>query len=173
MTKRRWHAPGISRREALLFEAGIKLGGIFHQYLGIPLSARTARGLARTIERAVALQPFVREVRVRVDPERGGPLGRGRLAYRYLTAEMLDVRLSLRDGPVRVRARLAHREDLNYPLMRIVAATDGPRSAGRRRRRLGRSAPRSGMSAGSASGRRTPRGRARSSRPRGSRRRSA
>jgi dihydroneopterin aldolase len=143
---RSFHARGVSPREALLFEAGIKLGGIFHQYLGIPLSDRTAVGLARTIERAVLLQPYVRDVRVGIDPSRGGTLGRGRFAYRYLTAEMLDVRLVLQDGPVTVRARLAHRADLRYPLMRIVAATGGsraPTGAGRRPRRRGRSARRS------------------------------
>ena len=109
----------LSRRETLLFEAGIKLGGIFHQYLGVPLSARTAPGLARTIERAVGLQPYVVAVRVRIDPRRGGRLGRGRYAYRYLTAEMLDVRVRLADRGTQVVARLAHRPDLRYPLMRV------------------------------------------------------
>jgi hypothetical protein len=114
------HPATLTPREALLFEAGIKLGGIFHQYLGVPVSARTAPGLARTIERAVALQPFVTEVRVRIDPTRGGPIGRGRFAYRYLMAEMLDVRVRLANGPVEVTARLAHRPDLRYTLMSVV-----------------------------------------------------
>jgi hypothetical protein len=115
------HAAQLTRREALLFEAGIKLGGIFHQYLGVPLSARTAPGLARTIERAVALQPFVVDVRVRIDPSRGGAIGRGRFAYRYLVAEMLEVRVRLADRGVEVTARLAHRADLRYSLMSVVA----------------------------------------------------
>jgi hypothetical protein len=146
MTEPSIHVRGISRREALLFEAGIKLGGVFHQYLGIPLSARTSRGLARAIENAVRLQPYVRAVRVRIDPARGGPLGRGRFAYRYLTAEMLDVRVELADGPVTVRARLAHRADLRYPLMRVEAASDRGRRAphgGRSRQRASRRRPRS------------------------------
>jgi len=134
--RRSLHVATVSRREALLFEAGIKLGGVFHQYLGIPLSRRTSGGLARTIENAVRLQPYVRSVRVRIDPARGGPLGRGRFAYRYLTAEMLDVQVELADGPVSVTARLAHRRDLRYPLMRIVAASGsvGPRRRSSRRR---------------------------------------
>ncbi len=139
------HRARLDRREALLFEAGIKLGGVFHQYLGIPVSARTAAGLARTIERAVALQPFVRRVRVRLDLARGGPLGRGRFAYRYLTGEMLEVRLVLADGPVTVRAQLAHRPDLRYPLMSVDAVGPGaPRATSVRRpaRRRGRSARR-------------------------------
>ena len=113
------HAAALSRREALVFEAGVKLGGVFHQYLGMPVSPRTAGPLARAIEAAVGLQPFVRSVRVRIDPSRGGPLGRGRFAYRYLTAEMLDVAVELVDGPVAVEARLKHRPDLRYPLMSV------------------------------------------------------
>jgi dihydroneopterin aldolase len=128
-------AAQLSRREALLFEAGIKLGGVFHQYLGMPVSTRTAGVLARAVEAAVGLQPFVRSVRVRVDPRRGGPLGRGRFAYRYLTAEMLDVTVELVDGPVAVEARLTHRPDLRYPLMSVVRVGPprGPRSRRRRR----------------------------------------
>lgn len=133
MASRSVHRAALSRREALLFEAGIKLGGIFHQYLGVPVSARTAAGLARTIEHAVALQPYVANVRVRIDPSRGGSLGRGRFAYRYLVAEMLDVRVRLVDGALEVTARLAHRPDLRYPLMSV----DGVRTSRRTTRTSG------------------------------------
>lgn len=123
-SSRRPLAPRLSRRETLLFEAGIKLGGAFHQYLGIPVSERTADSLARAIEAAVGLQPFVRRVTVDIHPKRGGPLGRGRFAYRYLTPEMLDVRVQLVDGPTEVEAQLRHRPDLRYPLMKVVRMHD-------------------------------------------------
>lgn len=130
------HRAPLTRREALLFEAGVKLGGVFHQYLGIPVSPRTAGGIARTIERAVALQPYVVEARASIDPRRGGPVGRGRFAYRYLTPEMIDVTVRLRDGPEEVEARLVHRRDLRYPLMSVV------RVGSPRRGRAARRAPR-------------------------------
>jgi hypothetical protein len=112
----------LSTRESLLFEAGIKLGGIFHQYLGIPVDPRTAPALGRAIEAAVRLQPYVREIRVRVTPARGPPVGWGRYGYRYLTPEMLDVSVRLEDRGVEVVARLRHRPDLRYPLMDVVRA---------------------------------------------------
>lgn len=147
-----FHGASLAPHEALLFEAGVKLGGVFHQYLGIPVSPRTARALARTIESAVALQPFVRRVRVRVDPRRAGPVGRPPFAYRYLSAEMLDVTVELADGPWEVTARLAFRPDLNYPLMRVERADPRGRrsasSAGRSGRRRGRPARRTARSAG-------------------------
>lgn len=118
------HRVALTRREALLFEAGIKLGGIFHQYLGIPVSTRTAPSLSRTIEAAVALQPFVTQVRVRIVPRRAGPSGRGRFGYHYLTAEMIEARVTLADGRARVVARLVYRADLRYPLMRVESARE-------------------------------------------------
>ena len=133
----RIHRAALTRREALLFEAGVKLGGVFHQYLGIPVTPRTAPGVARTIARAVALQPYVVEVRATIDPRKGGPPGRGRYGYRYLTAEMVDVTVRLRDGPEEVVARLAQRADLRYPLMSVVRVR-GPRRTPRRRRREGK-----------------------------------
>ena len=120
------HPAALTSREALLFEAGIKLGGIFHQYLGIPVSPRTAPALARSIEAAVALQPFVESVRVQIEPGKGGAAGKGRFGYRYVTAEMIDARVSLADGVTRVVARLSYRSDLRYPLMRVESAQSAP-----------------------------------------------
>jgi dihydroneopterin aldolase len=116
------HTAALTSREALLFEAGIKLGGIFHQYLGIPVSPKTANALARSIEAAVALQPFVERVQVRIRPAKGGAAGRGRFGYRYITAEMIDARVTLSDGATRVVARLSYRPDLRYPLMHVESA---------------------------------------------------
>jgi dihydroneopterin aldolase len=127
-----FHRAPLSVREALLFEAGVKLGGVFHQYLGVPVSPRTAGALARTIEGAVGLQPFVRAVRVRIRPDRGPPVGKGPFGYRYLTPEMLEVTVRLTDGDAEVVARLGHRPDLRYPLMSVLRAGPAGRGPGRR-----------------------------------------
>ncbi len=129
------HPVRLTAREALLFEAGIKLGGIFHQYLGTPVAPRTAEGLARAIEHAVGLQPFVERVRVRIDPRTGGPTGRGRFAYRYLTAEMLSAKVTLVDGPVRIEAGLALDRRRRYPLMSVTSVTTARGPVPRPRRR--------------------------------------
>ncbi|MGC2035628.1 MAG: dihydroneopterin aldolase family protein [Thermoplasmata archaeon] len=131
------HPAALTAREALLFEAGIKLGGVFHQYLGIPVDPRTAAGLARTIAQALELQPYVEHATVTIRPARAGPIGTGRFAYRYLTPEMLDVTVQLSDGAVEVFARLRHRKDLRYPLMNVVRVRPtsyrrAPRTRGRK-----------------------------------------
>lgn len=125
-----------SDREQALFEAGIKLGGLFHQFIGVPVTSRTAPGLARAIERAVGLQPFVRKVRVSLHPERAGRSGTGRFGYHYLTAPMIEAEVEVAVGTSRVAAALTFRQDLRYPLMRVLPAAGGnPAGASRPRRR--------------------------------------
>ncbi len=80
----------------------------------------------------MALQPFVGGVRVRIVPTLGGAVGRGRFGYRYVTAEMIDARVTLADGATRVVARLSYRADLRYPLMRVESATTSSRRGKRR-----------------------------------------
>jgi hypothetical protein len=109
-----------SDREQALFEVGIKLGGLFHQFVGVPVSGTTAGSLEKAIEEAVSLQPYVKEVHIEIDPERGGPVGSGRHGYRYLTAPMLLAEIVVEVGGARVKALLSFREDLKYPLMRVV-----------------------------------------------------
>ncbi len=120
-------------RDQALFEAGIKLGGLFHQFIGVPVAPKTAPSLARAIEEAVGLQPFVRQVRVRISPGAEGKGGTGRFGYHYLTAKMIDAVIEVRVGASTVRARLAFRKELNYPLMEVLAATGEARSPPRRR----------------------------------------
>jgi len=125
-----FHQAALTPREALLFEAGVKLGGVFHQFVGMPVAPETSEGLARTIERAVRLQPFVTDVRVAIEPARGGPVGSGLFAYRYLTPEMMRVEVTLQDGSTTVVACLDHRADLKYPLMSVLTVVDDPGDPG-------------------------------------------
>ncbi|MCK4613309.1 MAG: dihydroneopterin aldolase, partial [Thermoplasmata archaeon] len=86
----------ITPRERATFEGGIKLGGIFHQFTGTPVSMESAESLERAIEEAVRAQPFVEEVRIRINRElleerckKGtDEIGEG---YTTLIGEMLDV----------------------------------------------------------------------------------
>ena len=56
-----------TNREIAAFEAGIKLGALYHQFVGSPVSPKTADSLERAIEESISLQPYVRSVDVRID----------------------------------------------------------------------------------------------------------
>jgi len=105
-------------RERAVFEAGIKLAAVYHQFIGTPVSASNVDGLERAIEEGVRVQPFVDDVSVRIGRDR---LRRKRNEYDYqsLTGEMLDVTVRIKlEGAVAV-GRMRYIEDISYPLMYV------------------------------------------------------
>ena len=102
-------------RDRAAFEAGIKLGAIYHQYMGAPLTRATAAGLERAIESAARVQPAVEDVRVRIDRKR--LKGRGPYKYASLSEDMLQAEVTVRVGTARATAVLRYVPELDYSLM--------------------------------------------------------
>ena len=109
----------VTDRERAAFEAGIKLGALYHQWVGAPVSPATAETLERAIERSVALQPAVEKVKVSLDRTLMSPNAFG---YSELAGLMFDVELVTRLGGARCTATLSRSED--YPLMSLVACDE-------------------------------------------------
>lgn len=105
----------ITDRERAVFEAGIKLGALYHQWVGTPISRRTAATVEAAIESAVALQPFVEEVRVRLDRDL---MAENPFGYSELAGQMFSVDLTTRVNRAVARTRLAWED--GYPLMKIL-----------------------------------------------------
>lgn len=59
----------INYREMAVFEAGIKLGALYHQFVGTPINTDMTDGLSRVIEESIGVQPFVRSISVIIDRE--------------------------------------------------------------------------------------------------------
>src|SRR5207249_10208342 len=57
-------------RDRAAFEAGIKLGSILHQFLGVPLTARNAAAVERAIEETAHLQRPGEDARGKIDRRR-------------------------------------------------------------------------------------------------------
>ncbi|HOT95387.1 MAG TPA: dihydroneopterin aldolase family protein [Methanoregulaceae archaeon] len=106
-------------RDQAIFEAGIKLGALYHQWVGTPISPLTAEVIEEAIEQAVGLQPCVEEIKVRLDTRRMRP---NEFGYSELSGLMFDVELTTRCNGATCRARLAPRGD--YPLMSILSVHD-------------------------------------------------
>jgi len=110
-------------RDRAAFEAGIKLGSIYHQFLGAPLTRDTARDLERAIEAGTRVQPLVEDVRVRIDRKR--VRGRGPYRYASLDEDMLTAEVTIRAGKARATGVLRFVPELDYPLM-YLKSVEGP-----------------------------------------------
>lgn len=105
-----------SDSERAAFEAGIKLGTIYHQYVGVPVSAENVRTLEKAMEAGSLVQPFVEDVKVRINRSRLKEKV-GQYDYVSLTGEMLDVTLRVDYKGTKVDAGMKFAKEMNYPLM--------------------------------------------------------
>ncbi len=106
-----------SPREGCAFEAGIKLGTIFHQFMGTPVSESSKASLEEAIRRAVLNQPHVVEVRVRIREEALRRASRNTFGYASLSPEMLEAEVWIEYGGTRCCGRLAYSSESSYPEM--------------------------------------------------------
>jgi Uncharacterized protein conserved in archaea len=105
-----------SNVERAIFEAGIKLGAIYHQYTGIPVNQYNVEYLEKAIEMATEAQPFVEEVKVNIDRNK---IGKELSVYKYktLTGDMIDVTIKINYEGARVIGEMKFIDEMNYPLM--------------------------------------------------------
>ncbi len=109
----------INEKEFAAFEAGIKLGALYHQFLGTPISPETVDSLERTIEDSIALQPHVRSVSVSIDREMVRKKQNPVFKYCELEGSMLNVSLQILYKNTIAYAELAYDEGKDYPLMSL------------------------------------------------------
>ncbi|MFP3318469.1 MAG: dihydroneopterin aldolase family protein [Thermoplasmata archaeon] len=104
--------------ERAVFEAGIKLGTIYHQFVGTPISAENIDVLEKSIEESIKVQPFVKSVNVKIRRDR---IKKKKGIYKYLTltGDMLDVELVVEYNNTEAVCYLKYIEEMKYPLMYI------------------------------------------------------
>jgi hypothetical protein len=57
----------VTARDNAAFEAGIKLGALYHQFVGAPVSLETAASLEQAIAASISVQPYVKSIAVSLD----------------------------------------------------------------------------------------------------------
>jgi len=107
------------KAERAAFEAGIKLGALFHQFIGAPVSMENAEILEKAIESCVKLQPYVVEANVKI---RRDALKEKLSAFSYtsLDGSMIEARVVVEVEGERAEAVLEWNEELKYPLMKLL-----------------------------------------------------
>ncbi len=113
----------VTPRDRAAFEAGIKLGALYHQVVGFPIRNDPAvlSALEKALEKSFGCQPYVQHITVRIEPlEREQQRGTGHpFAYSELRGEMLRVELTVAYQGVQVVAGLKFVPDLKFPLMYV------------------------------------------------------
>jgi len=107
-----------SDEERAAFEAGIKLGTIYHQFVGTPISRENVALLEKAIAEGTKIQPFVEDAEVQIS-RKELKSKKGEFDYVSLSGHMLKVRLVVKYRDVKVTAGMRFIERINYPLMFI------------------------------------------------------
>ena len=103
-----------------VFEAGIKLGTIYHQYVGCPVNFNNVDVLEKAIEEGTKVQPFVDDVKINIDRTHLKKV-KSKKSYKYvtLTGNMLRVWLKVSYGNAIAICELKYVEDIDYTLMLV------------------------------------------------------
>jgi len=123
---KRYFHPSITDRERAIFEAGIALGALYHQFLGVPIAKRedVLKAVKEAIEKTMTLQPFRESVKIDFNLKAVKGELRGPYDYSTLKGDALDVKVVVRYGSTRVKARMRFVEDLGFNLMYIEDIED-------------------------------------------------
>lgn len=113
---------GPSAAEVAAFEAGIKLGAVYHQFTGTPVTPASAPALERAIVAALEAMPFCSRANVSIDR---AVLRRSlnRFGYAELKGPMLTIEVEVATPEGRARARLVRKR--GYPWMALAPTRKG------------------------------------------------
>ena len=105
-----------SERERAVFEAGIKLATVYHQFVGTPVNLDSVKELEDTIARSIEVQPYVESATISIDRSFFTKDG-DTYSYVSLTGDMIDAIVIISLGATKVTAEMRFDKELNYPLM--------------------------------------------------------
>ncbi|WP_094228069.1 dihydroneopterin aldolase family protein [Methanolobus psychrotolerans] len=109
----------ITDRDNVLFEAGIKLGALYHQFTGSPVNLKTVDSLEKAIQQSISVQPCVEQIKVSINRDMIRSKLNREYGYCELEGRMLDVRIRASFKSATVEVSLAFDTKLDYPLMKI------------------------------------------------------
>ena len=105
-------------KERACYEAGIKMGTIYHQFVGTPVSLANIEGLEVEMANAIKVQPYVKDAVIRIDRS-GFVTGGDIYSYMSLSGDMIDAVVTIELDGVTVVSEMRYDKELGYPLMFI------------------------------------------------------
>lgn len=125
---RKYFFKELSDRERAIFEGGITLGAIRHQFAGIPIRKDEAvlKAVEEVIQRTMSLQPYKVQVDVHIDINSIESEGRDPYDYESLKGSHMDVRVSVKYGRALATLRMRYIPELNFNLMYVETVEELP-----------------------------------------------
>lgn len=108
----------LTDRERAIFEGGISMGSLYHQFVGTPVNLDTCTSLEDAIRESIMLQPAVIDVVVKLDKvliKQATSLS----TYTSLEGNMLNIEITTKIHEELVTTCISYNEELDYPLMYI------------------------------------------------------
>ncbi|NVM36640.1 MAG: hypothetical protein HWN81_13675 [Candidatus Lokiarchaeota archaeon] len=116
-----YFSPDLTERERACFEAGIKLGALYHILCGIPITSndKIIDSIENGIEAAIACQPYVKSIKIILDRDKITKNKSTQFDYDEISGKIIRAELTLKYETIEVIAKIDWIEDLQYPLMFI------------------------------------------------------
>jgi hypothetical protein len=108
----------LTDRERAIFEGGISMGALFHQFVGTPVNINTVESLEKAIEESILLQPAIVDVDVKLD-KKLVEKNSGVMGYTSLEGKMLSVKLTTKINDKCIVTCISYDENLDYPIMYV------------------------------------------------------
>ncbi len=114
-------SPECTDRERAVFEAGIKLGAMYHLISSFPVKKdeTVIRALEEALAASIGSQPFVEKIQVHFDRDRLFKTGQPPFDYGEISGRVLEASVIVKYRQELVTARIQYVESLDYPLMFI------------------------------------------------------
>jgi len=116
-----YFSPELNNRERACFEAGIKMGALYHVLCGIPISSNenVIRSIEKGIETAISCQPYVKKVKInlyrpKIKGDKSTPFD-----YDEITGKIIRAEIVIQYDTLELVAKIKWVDELQYPLMFI------------------------------------------------------
>lgn len=111
----------INNRDKALFESGIKLGSLYHQFIGTPINLENTDIIIKCIEKSISLQPYVKNVKVVLNTKYISEKINKEFKYTELNGKMIEATIKVQYKEYIVFAVLNYDSINKYPLMKIIS----------------------------------------------------
>lgn len=109
----------VTDRDRAVFEAGIAIGSLYHQFLGVPITGETKvlKALERAIKLTMMSQPYREALAVKI--RKTGGRKRHPYDYESLKGRHLDIEITCRYGNYKVMSVMKYIPEMDYNFMYI------------------------------------------------------